>query len=235
MPRKPRAYLAGLPCHIITRVSNREACFFAQEDYLFYLECLADACERYKVALHAYVLMTNHVYLLMTPKERSGISKVMQSIGRRYVQYINHHYKRCGTLWESRHKSSLIDAENYLLACYRYIELNPVRASMVEHPADYRWSSYGVNAGINIRKKLIEHECYTRLGACNDARSFAYRELFRCELEPQLVHDIQRASTFSMPLGGSQFKAQIESVLDHKLGYASRGRPRKRLDHNEND
>ena len=94
---------------------------------------------------------------------------------------------------------------------------------------------YGVNAGLNICKKLVEHDCYTRLGACHDERCFAYCELFRFELEPQLVHDIQRASTFSMPLGDSQFKAQIELGLDRKLGYANRGRPTKRLSHSEND
>jgi len=234
MPRKPRAYLSGVPCHIITRGNNREACFYGDEDYLFYLECLADACERYRVALHAYVLMTNHVHLLMTPEDSSGISKVMQSLGRRYVQYINYQYKRCGTLWESRHKSSLIDAEQYLLSCYRYIELNPVRAGMVEHPADYRWSSYGVNAGIRPRKQLVEHECYKRLGLDNESRYFSYRELFAYELESSLVHDIRRASTFSMPLGDDRFKEQIELALKRKLGHARRGRP-VRKSGNDND
>ena len=131
MPRKRRPYLPGVPCHIISHGNNREACFYSEDDYLFYLECLADACKRYQVALHAYVLMTNHDHLLMTPATGSGLSQVMQSVGRRYVQYVNINYKRSGTLWEGRHKASLVDAEYYLLACYRYIELNPVRASMV--------------------------------------------------------------------------------------------------------
>ncbi len=146
MPRKLRMYLAGMPYHVIQRGNNREACFFADDDYLFYLECLKDACERYQVNCHAYVLMTNHTHLLLEPLKAEGISRVMQSLGRRYVQYINKHYRRCGTLWESRHKSSLVDAETYLLSCYRYIELNPVMANMVEHPGDYRWSSYRCNA-----------------------------------------------------------------------------------------
>ena len=141
MPRKPRMYLPSVPCHVIQRGNNREASFFAHQDYLFYLNCLGEACNRYNVAVHAYVLMTNHVHLLMTPDDREGISRVMQSIGRRYVQYINKEYQRCGTLWESRHKASLVDAEQYLLTCYRYIELNPVVANMVKHPGVYAWSS----------------------------------------------------------------------------------------------
>jgi len=126
--------MADVPCHIIQRGNNRPVCFFSEQDYLFYLECLYDACRRYKVNLHAYVLMTNHVHLLMAPRTAEGISRVMQSIGRKYVQYINVGYKRSGTLWEGRHKSSLVDTDNYLLRCYRYIEMNPVRAGMVKHP-----------------------------------------------------------------------------------------------------
>jgi len=132
MPRKPRVYLSGVPCHVIQRGNDRQPCFYSEEDYVFYLECLYDACKRYKVNLHAYVLMTNHVHLLVTPRVADGISRVMQSIGRRYVQYVNVTYKRSGTLWEGRHKSSLVDADNYLLSCYRYIEMNPVRAGMVQ-------------------------------------------------------------------------------------------------------
>ena len=155
MPRKSRMYLPTIPCHVVSRGNNRDACFYADEDYLFYLECLGDACDKYAVALHAYVLMTNHVHLLLTPRDELGISRVMQSVGRRYVQYINYTYRRSGTLWEGRHKASLIDADRYLLACYRYIELNPVRANMVVDPADYRWSSYRVNAGLQPRRRLI--------------------------------------------------------------------------------
>lgn len=150
MPRKARMYLPGVPCHVISRGNNRDACFYSDDDSLFYLTCLQGACQRYGVSLHAYVLMSNHVHLLMTPAREDGISKVMQSVGRRYVQYINMNYRRSGTLWEGRHKSSLVDAEDYVLACYRYIELNPVRAGMVEHPADYRWSSYRVMRGLTL-------------------------------------------------------------------------------------
>lgn len=125
MSRKPRMYLAGVPCHVVQRGNNRDACFFADDDYRFYLDVLRGACCRYDVDVHAYVLMTNHVHLLLTPRAVEGVSRVMQSLGRRYVQYVNRAHRRCGTLWESRHKASLVDAEPYLLACYRYVELNP--------------------------------------------------------------------------------------------------------------
>jgi REP-associated tyrosine transposase len=145
IPRKARMFLPDVPCHVVSRGNNRDACFYTDDDYLFYLECLSDACKKHRVSVHVYVLMTNHAHLLLTPRRDLGISNVMPSIGRRYVHYINKTYKRSGTLWEGRYKASLVDAENFLLACYRYIELNPVRVSMVEHPADYRWSGYGVN------------------------------------------------------------------------------------------
>jgi putative transposase len=230
MPRKRRPYIPEVPCHIISRGNNRETCFYSEDDYLFYLECLADACKRYQVALHAYVLMTNHDHLLMTPATGSGLSQVMQSVGRRYVQYVNINYKRSGTLWEGRHKASLVDAEYYLLACYRYIELNPVRASMVLHPADYRWSSYRVNAGIQARRQLTPHECYQRLGVSDQERFNAYQVLFLADLGKDWVKTINRALEFSMPLGGSRFHQQIEKALGRKLGQSYRGRPKKTID-----
>ncbi|MEZ5528349.1 MAG: transposase [Porticoccaceae bacterium] len=226
MPRKARMFLPDVPCHVITRGNNRDACFYADDDYLFHLECLSDACHKHRVAVHAYVLMTNHVHLLLTPRGDEGVLKVMQSIGRRYVQYINRTYRRSGTLWEGRYKASLVDAENYLMACYRYIELNPVRASMVSHPGDYRWSSYGVNAGLRLRKRLEPQEVYLRLGPDEKSRCYAYRELFSIGLDKSQLHEIQRASAFSMPLGNSRFQEQIERALNRKLGHAKRGRPK---------
>ena len=221
-------FLAGVPCHIISRGNNRSVCFFAEADYLYYLECLNGACIKYGSAVHAYVLMTNHVHLLITPSSTSAISKVMQSVGRRYVQYINKTYHRSGTLWEGRYKASIVDAEDYLLACYRYIELNPVRANMVEQPIEYRWSSYAVNCGFKPRKNLVMHEVYSRLGITDEARYFAYRELFRVDLGEMLVHDIQRASSFSMPLGNDVFQQQISAALGLKLGHQKLGRPLKK-------
>ena len=226
MPRKARMLVADIPCHVITRGNNRSACFFASEDYLFYLECLNDACIKYGVDVHAYVLMTNHVHLLMTPSTSDAIPKVMQSIGRRYVYYINKKYHRSGTLWEGRYKASSVEAESYLLACYRYIELNPVRANMVSHPIDYPWSSYAVNCGFRPRKSLVMHEVYQRLGKTEDVRFFAYRELFKVDLGQNLIHQIQRSALFSMPLGSDKFQQQIADALGRKIGYSKRGRPK---------
>ncbi len=132
MPRRTRIHLPGLPLHIVQRGHNRDACFFAEEDYLTYLHWLGEALRESGCALHAYVLMTNHVHLLVTPTNAMKVPKLIISMGRRYVQYINTTYRRTGTLWDSRYKSSLIQAETYLLACMRYIELNPVRAAMVD-------------------------------------------------------------------------------------------------------
>ncbi len=229
MPRKARMFQANIPCHIISRGNNRNVCFYTHEDYLFYLECLNDACIKYSASVHAYVLMTNHVHLLITPFTKNSIPQVMQSIGRRYVQYINKTYQRTGTLWEGRYKASLINADQYLLACYKYIELNPVRASMVEHPAEYPWSSYAVNSGMRARRQLTMHDVYKRLGADHNARCQAYKELFSTNLSSELIDKIRQASTFSMPLGNNKFKQQIEQALKRKLGNAKLGRPSKTM------
>jgi len=225
MPRKPRMYLPGIPCHIIQRGNNREACFYAEQDYQFYLECLADACRRYGVAVHAYVLMTNHVHLLMTPDTHEGISQVMQSLGRRYVQYINYEYRRSGTMWEGRHKASLVEAESYLFVCYRYIELNPVQAGMVSHPAEYPWSSYAVNGQGKASNLVKPHPLYLALGGDAAIRQHAYRYLFETHLDTKEIHTIQKSAQFSMPLGTDRFKEQIEIALRRTIGHAKRGRP----------
>lgn len=227
MPRKPRFYAPNVTCHVIARGNNRNACFFAEQDYQYYLECLTDACRKYKVDLHAYVLMTNHVHLLLTPKTCEGISQVMQSIGRRYVQTVNFRQRRTGTLWEGRHRSSPIDSERYFLTCCRYIELNPVRANMVSHPADYQWSSYHQNAGLQPLTNVSAHEIYMRLGRDSSRRKTAYRALFEFGLSSQALTEIRQAAACSMLLGDAQFKLEIESVLGRSVGHVERGRPRR--------
>jgi len=200
MPRKPRIYLPGIPSHVVQRGNDCNACFFEEENYLFFLECLEEAGERYDVAIHAYVLMTNHIHLLMTPKTESGISRVMQLLGNRYVQYINKKYRKTGTLWEGRHKASLVDAEQYLLTCYRYIEMNPVRANMVNHPSDYRWSSYHCHATGSPSSTIKDHEVFLRIAPTPDERMHHYRELFRTALDDRDVHEVRKAVAFSVPL-----------------------------------
>ncbi len=225
MPRKPRMYLPEIPCHIIQRGNNRSACFYADKDYRFYLQCLKDAVAEHDVAVHAYVLMTNHVHLLMTPTSTMGISRVMQSIGRRYVQYINRTYKRSGTLWEDRHKASIIHAEEYLFTCSRYIEMNPVRAGMVARPGAYHWSSHQCNAWGNDDPVISNHPLYEQLDCDKQARLKRYRELFAIELNNKQLHCIRNAADFSMPLGNDRFKCEIELALSRKIGHARRGRP----------
>jgi len=227
MPRKPRYYLAGVPSHIIQRGHNREPCFAAADDFRYYLQCLREACQTYGATIHAYVLMTNHVHLLMTPGKVDSISRVLQSVGRRYVQYVNVSYRRSGTLWEGRHKSSLIDTEHYLMSCYRYIELNPVRAGIVNRPADYPWSSYAFNAHGKDDGLTTPHDVYQALDRGDDARQRAYRELFRRQMDPVSVQELRTAINLCVPVGSARFKAQIERRLKLRISYRPRGRPRK--------
>jgi putative transposase len=227
MPRKPRFYLPGVTCHVVQRGNNRSCCFFSDSDYQLYLGCLEHACNQYEVALHAYVLMTNHCHLLMTPETKDGISKVMQSVGRRYVQYVNKSYGRSGTLWEGRHKASLVDTESYLLACYRYIELNPVRAGMVKTPGDYPWSSFHVNANGDESSLITPHTVYLALDRDQTHSCARYRKLFEMALDKGVLNEIRTATEFSMPLGNDRFKEEIEAALDLKVGHAKRGRPAK--------
>lgn len=220
-------YLAGMPYHIIQRGNNREACFFNLTDYQFYLDLLVRISARYEVYVHAYVLMTNHIHLLATPSETDGISRMTRVVGSRYAQYVNKRYRRTGTMWEGRHKSSLIDSENYLLKCYRYIEMNPVRANMVERPEEYRWSSYHSNAWGDVSEIVTPHSEYLALGRSVETRCRSYRELFKCQLDNTDIHLIRKASHFCQPTGNEGFRARIENKLGRKTGTMKRGRPKK--------
>lgn len=164
MPRMPRVVVPGLPLHVIQRGNNRQAIFFRGQDYDRFHTDLRAASERFDCVIHAYVYMTNHVHLLVTPSTRQGISRMMQSVGRRYVRYINDEYNRSGTLWEGRFKSALVDSDRYLLVCSRYIEMNPVRACITDLPQDYRWSSYHHNALGKADPMLSPHALYQALG-----------------------------------------------------------------------
>ncbi|HMN14926.1 MAG TPA: transposase [Bellilinea sp.] len=227
MPRRPRIRLAGLPQHIIQRGINREPCFFAEEDYHGYLHWLQKSAADWHCAIHAYVLMTNHVHLLVTPETENGIAKLMQSAGRRYVQYINRSYKRTGSLWEGRHKSSLVEADTYLLTCMRYIELNPVRAGMVSDPGQYRWSSYRHNGLGRADKRIVEHPLYRSLGEAEATKQSAYRSLFRSQLDEEAISDIRLAIAQGQPLGNERFKERIFEVTGVRRVQGRRGRPEK--------
>ena len=227
MPRRARLLVPGVPVHLIQRGNNRSACFYADEDYRFYLEHLAEQAAKHGCALHAYCLMTNHVHLLMTPPTGVAVSQLVISLGRRYVHYINKTYGRTGTLWDSRYKSSLVHDEDYLLLCQRYIELNPVRAGMVDDPAQYRWSSYRAN-GLGVTDALVQpHALYLGLDADAVARQAAYRSLFCCELDHEALADIRLALNQGQPLGKGRFLDQIERMIGRRCEVRPRGRPRK--------
>jgi putative transposase len=214
-----------VPQHLIQRGNNRQATFFAEEDYRCYLDWLADAAKKYDCRIHAYVLMTNHVHLLASSARPKGLSLMMQYVGRYFVRYINHVYQRSGTLWEGRFKASLVDTEAYFLRLCRYIECNPVRADMVEGPGEYRWSSYRNHAFGMPDKLLTAHEQYERLGSSAEERQRAYRELFRTELDTRELAEIRDAVNRGWPLGSERFKDEIEQALQCAVRPPRRGRP----------
>ena len=194
MARLPRFVIPGQPQHVIQRGNNRGVIFVADEDYLYYLQKIGDACKKYECEIHAYVLMTNHVHLLITPQIENGISKVMQHIGRYYVQYFNFKYQRTGTLWEGRYKATLLDSEGYLLTCSRYIELNPVRAGMVKDPARYPWSSFHYNALGDEDEMLTPHASYKALGIDNVSCRLNYQALFEKHISKEEIEEIRTAT-----------------------------------------
>jgi putative transposase len=226
MPRRARLRVAGLPLHLVQRGNNRSACFYADEDHALYLHHLEELSRKFRCAVHAYVLMTNHVHLLLTPVRQDGASLLMKHLGQRYVQYINKTYRRSGTLWEGRFRSSIVQEQGYLLRCYRYIELNPVRAGMVKHPRDYRWSSYPANAEGKPSRLLRPHEEYWALGRQDSERLAAYQALFRSELDPKEVQEIRTAVNGGFALGNARFKAEVAAMLGRRVEPGLSGRPK---------
>ncbi len=227
MARLPRYVIPDQPQHVILRGNNRAEIFCADEDYSFYLEKLKLACDKHGCSVHAYVLMTNHVHLLMTPHGEQSLGKAMQMLGRYYVQYYNYCYRRTGTLWEGRYKATLIDSETYLITCMRYIELNPVRAGMVTDPADYPWSSYRHNALGQASDLVVPHPEYRRIGDSDDTRQLAYRALFNHQLSENSITEIREATNKSWVLGNDRFKQRIQDQLGRRVEPKARGGDRK--------
>ena len=223
MARLPRYVLPGQPQHVIQRGVNRGLTFFSEDDYHFYRACLREACMKHGCAVHAYVLMANHVHLLMTPHSPAAISKVMQSVGRRYVRFVNETHGRTGTLWEGRYKATLIDSDRYLLTCYRYIELNPVRARAVRDPADYPWSSYHAHARGHCDALIDDHPLYVSLGRSARTRQRAYRSLFEISLDDATLNRIRDATNKAWVLGDDRFQRAIEPALQRRTQPLRRG------------
>ena len=230
MARLPRYALPGQPQHIIQRGNNRQVIFAADADYQFFRDAMVDAAIKHRLTVHAYVWMTNHVHLLATPELDDSISKVFQSVGRRYVQYFNVAYGRSGTLWEGRYRATVVDSERYLLTLMRYIELNPVRAGLVVHPRDYVWSSYRYNAlgesGSNA-DWITPHREYLRLGQNPADRQSAYRQLFRAAVSGADLAEIRDCTHKGWALGGERFREQVEALGQRRAASKGVGRPRK--------
>ena len=209
--RRPLRYCpAGIPVHIIQRGVNRCRCFLDDDDMAAYIRILADGATNHDVDVHAWVLMPNHVHLLVTPSGDGCASLMMQHLGRNYVRLYNRRHSRTGTLWEGRFRSSLIQSDRYLLACQRYIELNPVRAGIVTSPAEYHWSSYHSNA-LGMSSGLIKpHETYLSLGEDPSRRQAVYRDLFDEALSKELVDSIRVATNKGLVIGNEEFKRLVE-------------------------
>ncbi len=228
MARLGRYFLPDQPLHVIQRGNNRQAIFFSDADRETYLAWLLAAAREYGCRIHAYVLMTNHVHLLLTPETAESLPRLMQSLGRRYVRYLNYARERTGTLWEGRYRAAPIDGEAYLLACCRYIELNPVRARMVRHPREHRWSSYGANA-LGLPDPLVSpHPLYRALGRSAGDRLASYRALFRERLAESFIEELRGATNGGWALGDAAFKRRVAKAAKRRAEPLPRGRPRGR-------
>lgn len=229
MARLPRYVVPGQPQHIIQRGNNRQVIFAAEADYQFFRDALIEAAKQHGLIIHAYVWMTNHIHLLATPMFEHSISKVFQSVGRKYVQYFNFTYKRSGTLWEGRYRATVVDSERYLLTVMRYIELNPVRAGMCQHPAEYPWSSYAFNAlgvvGPNT-EWLQPHEEYLRFGLNLAEWQTGYLALFNTEIEKDDLINIRESVHKEWALGGDKFKETIALLSNRPAASKGIGRPK---------
>jgi putative transposase len=225
MPRHARLRLAQLPLHVIQRGVDRAACFRSDTDRGLYLGLLEELSLETSCAVHAYVLMTNHVHLLLTPLEAESCSLLMKHVGQRYAQHCNRTWGRTGPLWEGRFRSSVVDSTGYLLRCQRYIELNPVRAGMVRHPAEYRWSSFRTNA-LGVPSSVVSpHLVYRSLGRSEEEQRLAYRAIFDVPENAQELEAIRAAARGGFALGSAEFIAQLERTTGKKAGRRNRQPP----------
>ncbi len=227
MARRPRLFVPDIPCHIIQRGNNRDPIFFSDDDYSFFLNVLQEAKVKYPCLVYGYCLMTNHFHLLIEPKEKANISFLMKLLGAKYVRYVNKTYKRTGTLWEGRFKSALIDQELYFVTCLHYIEMNPLRAGIVNSPESYHWSSYRIRA-FGEKSPIVDLDpWYNSLGTTLQQCQFQYRKFFQ-NLMPQSECNLIREMTYKGGIMGSdKFREKIEKMLSRKIIMRRPGRPKK--------
>jgi putative transposase len=225
MARLPRLTLPGYPHHVIQRGNNRQAIFAKTADYQRLLDLLDDNARQFDVAIHAYVLMSNHFHLLVTPQSSDGLPQMMQAVGRRYVRYFNDSQQRSGTLWEGRYRSTLIQTERYLLACMVYIDLNPVRAGLVAQAADYPWTSHGHYIGRQMDKLVTPHPLVWELGNTPFAREAAYAELVQAGVNPVHQTALTQATLSGWALGEPDFVADLQKRTQRRVAKGQAGRP----------
>ena len=225
MARLPRLTLPDYPHHVIQRGNNRQAIFVTPADYRMLLDLLQEQAKKFEVAIHAYVLMSNHFHLLATPRTADGLPKMMQALGRSYVRYFNAAQQRTGTLWEGRYKSTLIQTDRYLLACMAYIDLNPVRAGLVAQAQDYPWSSHGHYRGLRSDRLITPHALYWELGNTPFAREAAYAELVQAGISPVQQSALTQATLSGWALGEPDFVADLQKKTERRITKSSAGRP----------
>ena len=229
MPRPRRIDLPGVTFHVVQRGNNRQACFFRDRDYRYYLDCLGELLGHFGCSLHSYVLMTNHVHLMLTPASAGAVSSLMQALGRRYVRFVNESRERTGTLWEGRFKSFPVDGAGYALACIRYIELNPVRAGMVARPEQYPWSSFHCS-GLGRPDRLITpHRALEALAVDPRLRTGRYRELVAAGLEASELEAIRLHARRQRAWGSEPFAAELELAAGRPVTIRKRGRPARNV------
>lgn len=236
MARLGRYFLPDQPLHVIQRGNNRQAIFHSDEERETFLGWLLSITRDHGCRIHAYVLMSNHIHLLLTPERANSLPRTMQALGRRYVRYVNDRHSRKGALWEGRYRAAPIHSEVYMMACYRYIELNPVRANMVRHPRDYRWSSYRATAQGAVDPIVSPHDLYRCLGRSARERQESYRALFRERLQDDFVEALRNATNGGWALGDEDFKRRIAKGARRRAEPRPKGRPAmKRLDKRQLD
>ena len=226
MPRNVRRVLPGVPLHLLQRGNDRMPCFREDSDRTLYMGLLCELAADFGCEIHAYVLMTNHVHLLVTPQDVRGPSGLMKNLGQRYAQSFNRAHGRTGTMWEGRFRSNIVDSETYLFTCHRYIELNPVRAGMVGSPWQYPWSSHRANAGLEKSLLLAPHRAYAALGATEDEREERYRALFQHPPCASELEAIRHCINTGAVLGSDSFLRRMEEMTGRFVRTRSRGRPK---------
>jgi putative transposase len=227
MARLPRLVIPHQPHHVIQRGNDRQLIFREAQDYQRFLGWLKESAREFNVAIHAYVLMPNHLHLLASPATHTGLAQMMQRVGRYYVPWFNNKYERYGGLFQGRFRTSLIDSDRYFMLCSRYIELNPVRAHLAASPLEFPWSSYAHHAGVRSDSVITDHALYWALGNTPFQREAAYIELTEQALTVDELNKINLAVLKGWPLGSDEFKAELQHNAKRQVLPAKRGRPFK--------